>query len=237
MRAAAGHPLVGEVVDREDGGRAVQRLRPLDGVHVDGHERRLPVVGVDDVGHEAERLAQLQRAAREEGEALQVVGVALARRAVEVRAIEVAVVLEEVDRHVAAGQPPEPHASARRRPTTIGTCERARRAAPARSSDARRRAASPRARRCRGARSALGSAPATSAEAAGLGERRALRGDEQDLEGPRGFRHRRALSHGPEHSGRVDAVVDVGEDVVLRLDVGERTPRRACQPSDPRRAG
>ena len=75
--------LVGEVVNREHAGRAVQRLRPLDGIQVDGHQRGLPVVGVDDVGNEPERLAQLERAARQEREALEVVGIGLPGRAVE----------------------------------------------------------------------------------------------------------------------------------------------------------
>ena len=117
-RAAVVHALIGEVVDGVDGGAAVQRLRPLDGVDVDRDERRLPVVRVDHVGNPAERLRQLERAPRQEGEALEVVRVGVGRGPVEVRAVEVAVMLEEVDRHLAAGQPaeadprmrrPEPH--------------------------------------------------------------------------------------------------------------------------------
>ena len=79
--AAVEDALVGQVVDRVDGRRRVQRLHPLDGVDVDGDQRGLPVVAVDDVGVEAERLAQLQRPARQEREPLQVVGVALGRAA------------------------------------------------------------------------------------------------------------------------------------------------------------
>ena len=47
-------PLVAEVVDGQEGGDpGEQRVRPESGVEVDGHEGRLPVVAVDDVGHEA----------------------------------------------------------------------------------------------------------------------------------------------------------------------------------------
>ena len=108
--------LVGEVVDRIDGRRGVQRLHPLDGVDVDRHQRRLPVVAVDDVGEEAERLAQLQRSARQEREAFEVVGVALGRRTVEVGPVEVAVVLEAVERDVAARELADAHARARAAP-------------------------------------------------------------------------------------------------------------------------
>ena len=55
-------------------------------------------------------------AARQEREALEVVGVALGRRTVEVRAVEVAVVLEAVDRDVAAGKLADAHARARAAP-------------------------------------------------------------------------------------------------------------------------
>jgi hypothetical protein len=115
-RATVGDTLVGEVVDRVDGRGAVEGARPLHRVHVDRDERGLPVVGVDDVGQEVQRLRELERAAREEGEPLEVVLVLPAGRAIDVRAVEEAVVLEEVDGDVARRQPPQPHPGARRAP-------------------------------------------------------------------------------------------------------------------------
>ncbi len=103
QRAAVEDALIGEVVDGVEARAAVQRLRPFDGVQVDGDERGLPVVGVHDVGKPGERLRELERAARQEREALEVVAVALRRRSIEVRPIEVVMVLEEVDRDVATG--------------------------------------------------------------------------------------------------------------------------------------
>src|SRR6185436_16489323 len=80
------HSLIGQIVNREDRGRAMQRSAPFDRVDVYGQERRLPVVRMHDVGKEADRLTQLERCTAEEGEALQVVGVCVTRRAVEMRA-------------------------------------------------------------------------------------------------------------------------------------------------------
>ena len=77
---------------------------PLEGVQVDGHERARPVVHVKDVGRPAEVLAELQRPATEEREAHEVVGGVRARRVVEVAAPEERLVIEQVHRHVGAGQ-------------------------------------------------------------------------------------------------------------------------------------
>ena len=113
QRLAVVDALIGEVVDRVDSGAAVQRLCPLDGVDVDGPKRRLPVVGVDHVGDPGERLHELECAPRQEGEPLEVVRVRLGWRAVEVRTVEVAMMLEEVDRHLAGRQSAEADASVR----------------------------------------------------------------------------------------------------------------------------
>ena len=191
--------------------RAVQRLHPLDGVDVDRHQRGLPVVAVDDVGDEAERLAQLQRAARQEREALQVVGVALGRRAVEIRAVEVAVDTR--------GSRPAPRCRA--------ACRRARARAPrpttsaptacrpgprARSRACRRRAASPPARRSPARAAPSAARPTTSASPPVL-----AKGAHSD-ETNRTLR----MAAGPASaSAGVDTVVDLREDVVARLDVGQ----------------
>ena len=105
--------LVREVVNRVDGGRTVQGARPFHGVDVRGHQRGLPVIRVNDVGDEAQRIAELQRRAREQREAFEVVRIRLARGTVQVRAIEQAVVLDEVDGDVAARQPPHSDTGAR----------------------------------------------------------------------------------------------------------------------------
>jgi hypothetical protein len=63
-------------------------------------------VRVQDVGDEANGLAQLDDRTGEEREALEVVVVRISRWAVEIRPIEETMVLDEVDAHVAARQPP-----------------------------------------------------------------------------------------------------------------------------------
>ncbi len=182
-----GHALVGEVVDGVDGRRAVQRTRPFDGVDVDGDERRLPVVSVDHVGHEPDGLRELEGAAGEQREPLQVVAVGLARRSVQVRTIEVPMVLEEVHGHVAARQPPEPHSGPGHAPphrhverafeplerVPVDPCVEGHHHPDVDAAQAER----------------LGERPDDVAEAAGLRERRRLRGHEQDLERARRLRH------------------------------------------------
>ena len=93
--------LVGEVVDGEHARRPSERAVRFDRVEVDGDERRRPVVDVHHVGRPAEVLAELDRAATQEGEADQVVVRPRAGRVVEVAAAEEGEVVEEVDRHVA----------------------------------------------------------------------------------------------------------------------------------------
>src|SRR5262245_24474827 len=111
--APRSYALMGQVVDGIDGGAPVPGLRPLHGVDVDGHERRLPVVRMDHVGYPAERFRQLEGAPRQEREALEVVRIGVWRRTVEVRTIEISVMLETVDGHLATGQPPESNARVR----------------------------------------------------------------------------------------------------------------------------
>src|SRR5262249_16813609 len=114
LRATVVLALIGEIVNGVERGAAVQRSCPLDGVDVDRDEGGLPVVGVDHVGDPPERLHQLERASRQEREALQVVGIRLGRRAVEMRAREMAMMLEKMDRHVATRESSEAHPAVRR---------------------------------------------------------------------------------------------------------------------------
>ncbi len=101
------HALVGEVVDGEQGREpAQQRVIAVERAQVDGQEPGLPVVGVDDLRGPAdtgarglERGQTLQGAAAEEHEALAVVPVVAVGGAVEIVAIVVVIVLQQVHRH------------------------------------------------------------------------------------------------------------------------------------------
>ena len=199
--AAVGHALVGHVVDGEHGGGAVERPGPFHRVDVDGNQRRLPVVGVDHVRHEVDRLAELERAAREEGEALQVVRVALAGRAVEVRPIEVPVVLEEVDRDVAARQVAQPESGAGHAPPhghpdgSLQPLQRVPVEAGVEGHDHADVDATPAQR--------PGQRAGDVGQAACLGERGGLRGDEEDLEATLGLGHSiRSRRGGSRRRGR-----------------------------------
>ena len=89
-------PLVGEVVDGEDGGHAVEgRIVPVEGLQVDGNEAGLPVVGVDHLGAVAPAAQVFQRGPGVEREAHPVVAVVLVAHAVGVRAVEERRVLHE----------------------------------------------------------------------------------------------------------------------------------------------
>ncbi len=110
--------LIREVVNGIDARASVQWATPLDGVHVHRHERGLPIVRVHDVRDPTERGAELERAPRQKGEAVEVVRIVAAGRAVEIRTIEVLVVLEEVDRHLAPRQSAEPDTGTARCRTT-----------------------------------------------------------------------------------------------------------------------
>ena len=94
--------LVAEIVDGEDrsgaggGGRAFFVCR----LQVQRHKARLPVVAVDDIGDEAEDAAELRNGTRKKREALRVVPVVAARRAVESGTVEVNVLVHEVSGHV-----------------------------------------------------------------------------------------------------------------------------------------
>jgi len=92
--------LVGEVVDREERGRA-----PALGGEDDRDERGLPVVAVDDVGLPALRADPLQQRAGEERETGEVVVVVMARFPIEPRAIEQRGLIDEPEREMAPGQP------------------------------------------------------------------------------------------------------------------------------------
>ena len=109
-------PLIGEIVDGVDRRRPVERLQPFHGVDVDGNEARLPIVAMNDVGEESQRLAELERAARQVGEPFEIVRITVTGWPVKVGAIEVAVVLEAVDGHVGLRQPAHADPAARRAP-------------------------------------------------------------------------------------------------------------------------
>ncbi len=76
-----------------------------------GHQRRLPVVAVEDVGG-AEDLGGLQHRAREQGEALGVVGIVARGRAVELLAVEERRIVDEVEFDAGVGAAVEHRAEA-----------------------------------------------------------------------------------------------------------------------------
>jgi hypothetical protein len=95
-------PLVGDVVDGEDRGRAVERgVVPVERFEVHGQEPGMPVVGVEDVGPLAAAAEVLDGGTGEEREAEMVVAVA-----VEERPVEEGRVLHEDDTQPAAEGPP-----------------------------------------------------------------------------------------------------------------------------------
>ena len=68
------------------------------------HQAGLPVVGVQHVDRQVQQADGLQHGPAEKDEPLAIVDVVLAVDAVELVAIEVLVLLDEIDRHLAAGQ-------------------------------------------------------------------------------------------------------------------------------------
>ena len=63
-------PLVGDVVDRQHRLGVLEEAVPaVEGLEIDRHQRRVPVVAMHDVGAEAHSLAALENGAREESEA------------------------------------------------------------------------------------------------------------------------------------------------------------------------
>src|SRR5687768_8432851 len=61
-------PLVGDVVDRQDGTRAVEELVPLvDRLQIEGDEPGLPVIAMEDLRRPSHTLAALDCGARQEG--------------------------------------------------------------------------------------------------------------------------------------------------------------------------
>ena len=87
--------LIGDVVDGEDGLDPVELVQmTVVQIQVNGHQRGLPVVAVDDVRGEVDVEQGLQHGAGEEGEALTVIV-----EAVQTAAAEVILVVEEVVGH------------------------------------------------------------------------------------------------------------------------------------------
>ena len=86
----------------------------------------MPVVGVHDVGRETEGRHGLEGGPREESEAFEVVAVFSAAFAVEARAIEITVVLDEVERGggKGTGSMKHPNAPAARHGNLAGRSER-----------------------------------------------------------------------------------------------------------------
>jgi hypothetical protein len=70
---------------QETGGGPSAETLPVEGVEVDRDGRRVPVVGVDDIGLEAERRRQFQGRAAQQDEPAPVVPVPLAVAAVKAR--------------------------------------------------------------------------------------------------------------------------------------------------------
>lgn len=95
-------PLVAEVVDGEDRARGAEQAIPrVQRLEVEGNQRGLPVVTVEDLRTPLHALAALQSRAREQGEAEVLVGVVR----VEARAVEEHGAMDEVHRHLGPGQP------------------------------------------------------------------------------------------------------------------------------------
>ena len=83
VRAVAS--LILDVVDREHRADAAHRLPAgADILKIDGHQRRLPVVAVEDVGHPVQTGHQVDDRLAEKGEALAVVVLAVQRAAAEI---------------------------------------------------------------------------------------------------------------------------------------------------------
>ena len=108
--------LIGQVVDGEDARRSMERrIVPVEGLQVDGHEARLPVVGVEDVRALAPAAEVFQAGAGEEGEAEPVVVVVVIAGAVEVGPVKERRVLDEDDRDPVLQRPAVEARAARQR--------------------------------------------------------------------------------------------------------------------------
>src|SRR5207302_5562695 len=81
-----GDALVVEIVNRVDRPRAAELIAPAQSrMKINGKQRRMPIVRVDDVRRDAEHLASADDGAAEEGEALDAVVVPVETRRVNVR--------------------------------------------------------------------------------------------------------------------------------------------------------
>ena len=97
--------LEGEVVDRQQrGDPLIARHAVILDLQIGRDQARLPVVDVQHVDRQVQQPDRLEHGAAEEDEPLAVVDVVLAVDAVELIAVEILVLLDEVDRHGAAGQ-------------------------------------------------------------------------------------------------------------------------------------
>ena len=91
-------PLVAGIVHRQHGRRGLREtLGAEGGAQVDGDERGVPVVGVDEQRTRHEPRERGERGEREECEAAEIVGVVHGVLAVDPRAVEELAVLDEED--------------------------------------------------------------------------------------------------------------------------------------------
>jgi len=97
--------LVGHVVDRKQRGNPlVAREAAVFDVQIRRHQPGLPVVGVDHVQVQLQQPHGLQHRPREEHKPLAVVRIVLAVLAIELGPVVIGLLVDQVDRHVAAGQ-------------------------------------------------------------------------------------------------------------------------------------
>ena len=83
--------LVANIVNGEQAGRAAQNgIVPVPNFEIGGCERGLPIVGVDDVGFEANIFAELQASPRKKGKAARIIQIV----------IEITVVINPITREI-----------------------------------------------------------------------------------------------------------------------------------------
>src|SRR5205823_6286865 len=91
-------PLIGDVMDRKDRGRAAEeRVGPVRGLQIRGDQACLPVVAVDHVRGEGNELAEFERRAAEKSEALVVVRIVLSALAIKPGPSEILLILDKID--------------------------------------------------------------------------------------------------------------------------------------------
>ena len=97
--------LVGQVVEREQGGNAiVEGNVSVFDLQVGGDQPGLPVVAVEHVNGDPDRTERLHHRAAEEGEPFAVVLIVVAVFAIQLRPVKVVVLLDQVDRNLRVGQ-------------------------------------------------------------------------------------------------------------------------------------